>query len=189
MKNEFRLSLSKHLSLEGKVKNYVENLLDNLYIEINNYQVEPINNLIARNTLEGWCWQTTETTILFFPDETLIMRGNLEFSKTKLYYHSWIVFNYLQHDYVFDPCLNIILLKKVFDFLFQPEVFSVIKASQVKQAFWQKYLTCENNSFEVWGSEDVFDPMYNNTSFYTANITNNQLLSLIAHYNLPRKKR
>lgn len=62
---------------------------------------------MVKGNLEGWCWQTTESAIIFLNDDDYIERGTLKFdTETPGYYHSWICFKFDDIEYVFDPCLN-----------------------------------------------------------------------------------
>ncbi|MDD3392101.1 MAG: hypothetical protein PHE54_00920 [Bacilli bacterium] len=163
-------------------------------------------NLMKKGVLEGWCWQITETAILFLDDESYIERGNLIFSKYNLYYHSWIIFNYQSQDYVFDPCLQILCKKEIYQECFEPELKGTVTAKQVRKYFIDyvfnsfkkenyskienimKTFFGENGSGEqtkkivVPGEDNPNAPIYRNSVGYEATINDGNVKRLIAHY-------
>lgn len=118
-----------------EVFEYLSNHFQNLKIEILGDYEGNIMELMEKGVLIGWCWETTETAILFLDDDSYIERGNLKFEKNKYYYHSWIVFNFNEVDYVFDPCLQILYKKDIYDKIFETEVKGRVTAKQVREYF------------------------------------------------------
>ena len=107
---KFKILNSKRI--DPKIIEYLINRLSDLYIEVLGDYQGTILELMSSGKLEGWCWQTTESAIVFFNDDDYIERGNLKFEeKTKKYYHSWICFNFNGVEYVLDPCLNFLCKK------------------------------------------------------------------------------
>ena len=143
-----RLKILQSRKINEKVDDYLNGRLYNLCIQIEDQDEHDIFSLMSRNKLEGWCWQTTETAIVFFNDDDYIARGYLYFDENRpKYYHSWICFNYYDTNYVFDPCLNIICKKEKYDRIFNPDVKAEIKASIVKEKLI-KYSLEETRKFE-----------------------------------------
>lgn len=142
MKNEQIKKLNKlrREIIDIDIYEYINNLLKNLYIEITGDYEGNTLYLMKRNLLEGWCWQTTESTIIFFNDDDYICRGNLKLDKKTTYYHSWICFNYQNKEFVFDPCLNILCKKKLYDKVFQVEIISKLTAKTIKEDLINKIL-------------------------------------------------
>ncbi len=92
--------------------------------------------------LEGWCWQTTESAIVFWNDDDYIERGNLKFDeRTKEYYHSWICFNFDNEEYVFDPCLNLLCKKSDYSKIFEVNVKGKVSAIEVKKELIKQVTT------------------------------------------------
>ena len=214
MKDEQIKKLTKLRSktIDIIIYEYINNILKNLYIEITKDYEGNTLYLMKRNLLEGWCWQTTESTIIFFNDDDYICRGNLKLDKNTTYYHSWICFKYKNKEYTFDPCLNIICKKKLYDKVFQVDIKSILTAKTIKEdlinkllnpipqkkiktspkvqefmnKFKEKYI--EEKKEEIFisdsGKDDITEPMYKNSTGYTANIENNQIKALKAHYYL-----
>lgn len=81
------------IKVDDVVLNYLKEKLQNLSIQIGARQKEPFFELMDKGLLEGWCWQTTESSIVFLKDTDFIERGNLKFDPHKNYWHSWICFN------------------------------------------------------------------------------------------------
>ena len=117
---------------------------------------------MQKGYLEGWCWQTTESAIIFLNDDDYIERGNLHFETNKpKYFHSWICFKYENTEYVLDPCLNILCQKKDYDKIFTPEIKGKTSALRVKQELIKQINTpkvIENteahNSFDKFIKKD-----------------------------------
>lgn len=202
----------KKQTIDKEVYEYLKTILENLYIEILGIYEGNTLYLMQRELLEGWCWQTTESTIIFFKDTDYICRGNLYLDKNTIYYHAWICFNYNNKDYVFDPCLNILCKKKIFDKVFQVDIKAKIPSKKVKEELITKLQTqkksltppfecskaCEDfmNNFmnkyidkkqdEIFitgdGNDNINYPMYRNSTGYTAKIENNHIKYLKAHY-------
>ena len=135
MNEQERFKIINLKIINKDVLEYLKNSFINLKIKILNKKEDNIINLMNWNLLEGWCWQTTNTAILFLNDNDYILRGNLTFSKYKTYFHSWIVFNYNNIDYVFDPCLSIICEKNDYDFVFEPDVMGMVLSKDAKKYF------------------------------------------------------
>ena len=86
-----------------------------------------------RGLLQGWCWETTESAIVFLDDDDYIERGNLKFdicediffhyTFCKEYWHSWICFSLENTIWVFGPCLQIIVEKDIYYQYLFPGVF------------------------------------------------------------------
>ena len=209
--DKFKVVNSKKVKL--KVLNYLKSHFENLKIEISVDYEGNLIELMDRGVLEGWCWETTETAILFLEDNDYIERGNLKFDKYNNYYHSWIVFKFNDIEYAFDPCLKILCKNKLYEKVFEPEIKGVVTARQVKDYFInymanydvkqakEKYDFCKmfssffnEKEFERQRSEiviprieDVNEPMYRNGVGYRAEIADDKIKKLVAHYYSDRK--
>lgn len=118
---------------DSEVYKYLKEILQYLYIEVCEDYKGKVIDLMKRDLLNGWCWQTTNTSIILFQDEDYISRGNLYFDKNQIYYHSWICFKYKNQEYVFDPCLNICCKKSLFDKVFEVDVKGIVTSKAVKE--------------------------------------------------------
>lgn len=159
-----------------------------------------------KGLLEGWGWQTTESSIVFFNDDDYIERGNLKFSTCKKYWHSWICFTFNSIVWAFDPCLQILVEKDIYYHVFEiSEIAGVVSAKSVREDLiyrinhrkeekrnkpesdFSKFLAqfCserQKNETRISGNDDVKSPMYRNNTGYTATIDNDTINTLIAHY-------
>ena len=127
--------------IDKKVLEYLKKILKNMNINILGNTKGNIFDLMNIRKLEGWCWQTTESAIVFFKDNDYIERGNLYIDNNEEgYYHSWIVFKYKNKEYVFDPCLKIICdknkYKKAFDITF---IRGKVSAKVVREQLIKEY--------------------------------------------------
>lgn len=188
-----------------EVYNYIKSLFDNLHIEIVGKYEGNLIDLMNRGVLEGWCWQTTETAILFLTDESYIERGDLKFDSNKLYYHSWINFTYKGKEYIFDPCLQILCERKYYHKIFEVNIKGKVTAKEVKEYFIN-YITnppkketneeIENIMHMLFGEssertkgevvvhdeENPSAPMYRNGVGYKTKLENGKIKKLVAHY-------
>ena len=159
-----------------------------------------------RGLLERWCWQTTESAVVFLEDDDYIERGNLKFDTYEEYWHSWICFNFENKEFVFDPCLQILVESPIYYHIFEVSVEGTVTAKQVredliyrinnpKKKSYNKRLAdlveeifapyrSENQKTEtlISGTDDVNSPMYGNNTGYNATIENGRIKNLIAHY-------
>ncbi len=204
-----RFKLIRTAVIPKKVVEYLKNKLKNLDIEILGDHSGNIIELMNRGLLEGWCWQTTESAIVFFEDTDTIERGNLKFQRYKNYWHSWICFTFENQQYIFDPCLQILVEKQVYYHIFEVEVKGTVTSKNVCEdliyriknpkkkvyfsaeserfikKFFEKYMSeRQKNETHISGTEDVNSPMYRNNTGYTATIEDGKITALIAHYYL-----
>ena len=129
---KFKILQSKKINI--KVVEYLMNKLNNLYIEVLDKYEGSLFELMPVRQLEGWCWQTTESAIVFLNDDDYIERGNLNFDKiTPEYYHSWICFKFDNTEYVLDPCLNFLCKKSDYSKIFKIDVKGKVSAKAVRE--------------------------------------------------------
>ena len=201
-----RIELIHQLDIDNSVLQYVETRLKNLSIEIGADYEGNVIKLMNKGLLQGWCWQTTESSIVFFNDDDCIERGNLTFSACKKYWHSWICFTFNDIVWVFDPSLQILVEKNIYYHVFEiSQIAGSVNAKSVREDliyrinhrenkkrseaesfvhnFLAQYMSRKNET-HVSGNDDVKSPMYRNNTSYTATIDNGTINTLIAHYYL-----
>lgn len=200
-----RFELLNSKSVKPEILQYLSNRFQNLKIEVGRYEGN-ILDLMKTGALEGWCWETTETAIVFLNDEDYIERGYLTFEEYRVYYHSWICFEYENEMYVYDPCLNKLCKKKWYDEIFEIEVYGRATAKEVRDDLISRIqqhsdkvdnpITIEEflhtryrNPFgsskgetRIIGGEDVNSPMYRNNTGYKALIETGKVKAMIARY-------
>ena len=129
---KFKILRSKRI--DTKVVEYLMNKLNNLHIEVLGKHEGSLFELMPVGKLEGWCWQTTESAIVFLNDDDYIERGNLRFDeKTPEYYHSWICFKFNDTEYVLDPCLRKKKKKSDYSKIFEIDVKGKVSAKAVRE--------------------------------------------------------
>lgn len=139
---EERFKILRSKRIEPKVVEYLMEKLNNLYIEVLGKYKGSLFELMKNEKLEGWCWQTTESAIVFLNDDYYIERGNLKFDeRTKEYYHSWICFNFDNEEYVLDPCLNLLCKKSDYSKIFEVNVKGKVSAIEVKKELIKQVTT------------------------------------------------
>ena len=199
-----------------EIYKYLKEKLENLTIEVCGDYEGLVLDLMSCHALEGWCWQTTESAIVFLNDDDYIERGNLIFEQyekmVKKYYHSWINFHYEGLEYTFDPCLNILCDKKLYQEVFETDVMGRVDANEVRdelinailnpkpkkidnslsvrfaREFMEKFfgdaLEQVRNETHITGNDDVNSPMYRNNTGYKAEIEDGKIKKLVAHFYL-----
>lgn len=201
-----RFKLIYQLDIDNSVFKYVKTRLKNLSIEIGGDYEGNVIELMNKGLLEGWCWQTTESSIVFFNDDDCIERGNLTFGDYKKYWHSWICFSFNDIFWVFDPCLQILVEKNIYYHVFEiTEIAGVVNAKSVREdliyrinhhekekhdkseSFISNFLAQfiserQKNETLISGNDDVNSSMYRNNTGYIATIYNGSINTLIAHY-------
>lgn len=201
-----RFKLIHQFDIDNFVFKYLKKKLQNLSIEICGDYKGNIIELMNKGLLEGWCWQTTESAIVFFEDDACIQRGNLKFGAYKKYWHSWICFTLNDIDWVFDPCLQILVKRNIYYNIFEiNEIAGVVTAKSVREDliyrikhreedkrnkpeipsynFLAQYVSQrQKNETHITGNNDVKSPMYRNNTGYIASIDNCTINTLIAHY-------
>ena len=131
---EDRAKILRSKRIDPKVMEYLMEKLNNLYIEVLGYYEGSLFELMPAKKLDNWCWQTTESAIVFLNDDDYIERGDLKFDEaTPKYYHSWICFKYDGVEYVLDPCLNFLCKKDDYSKIFEVDVKGRVTAKDVKE--------------------------------------------------------
>ncbi len=207
-----RFKILEENKADIEVYKYLKEKLKNLTIEVCGDYKGLIFDLMSCRALEGWCWQTTESSIVFLDDEDYIERGNLIFDQDKKYWHSWLNFTYEKKAYTFDPCLNFLCNKTLYQDVFETEVRGIVNAKEVRdelidtilnpkpkkinnssssilvEEFMKKYfgdsLERQKNETLITGNDDVNSPMYRNNTGYKAEFENGKVKKLVAHFYL-----
>ena len=191
------------------VYNYLEERFKTLTIEVCGDYKGQVFDLMKIRALEGWCWQTTESSIIFLNDEDYIERGNLileQYTKMfKTYYHSWINFHYKDIEYTFDPCLNFLCNKTLYQEVFETEVRGRVNAKEVRdelinallnskykmknkhtsklvEDFFEEILGSRDTETFICGDKDVTSAFYQNNTGYKADLEEGKIKKLVAHF-------
>ena len=153
---KFKILHSKRIN--SKVVKYLIERLSELHIEVLGDYEGSIFELMPVGKLEGWCWQTTESAIVFLNDDDYIERGNLKFDKrTPEYYHAWICFSFNGTEYVLDPCLSFLCKKEDYYKIFEIEVKGKVTAKAVKKELIKQVTTPkEEFTSEIHKSFETF---------------------------------
>ena len=190
----------------SNIVNYLMQRFNNLHIEVLGDYEGSLFQLMFAEKLIGWCWQTTESAIVFLNDNDYIERGTLFIDeRTPKYYHSWICFNYYDVDYVLDPSLSILCKKEDYYKMFNPNIIGKVSAKLVKdelirqitsvkeekkskeqikfiKTFIEKANDNDDDEIIVYGKEDVNTPLYRNGAGYRAELENGKIKRLTVHY-------
>ena len=192
--------------VDPEIKKYLKDKLSKLHINVLGYYDGSVFELMERGKLEGWCWETTESAIVFLNDDDYIERGNLHIGKYKSkYYHSWISFKYDDKEYVFDPCLNYICNKEDYIKEYNVDIMARVSGKDVKEELlkqfqlpkeekyskiiklvfndnYDKYIERVRLERKVTAPEDINTPLYRNPSRYIPTIEDGKIKELKVHY-------
>lgn len=128
--------------IDRKVIKYLMTKLSNLHIEISDKSEGTLFELMSTGKLEGWCWETTESAIVFLNDDDYIERGYLKIDeRTPRYYHSWICFQFNGTEYVLDPCLDFLCKKSDYTKIFEITVKGKVSAKEVREELIRQITT------------------------------------------------
>ena len=128
-----RFDILNSKKIDPEVVEYLMKKFENLNIEVLGDYKGSLFDLMPLGNLLGWCWQTTESAIVFLNDDDYIERGDLYFDKeTPKYFHSWICFNYNNVEYVLDPCLDFLCKKDDYVKIFEVNVKGSVSAKDVR---------------------------------------------------------
>lgn len=195
---EEKINILSFYKVDESVLNYLDFCFKNLMIKKTGDFEGNLLELMKNCDLEGWCWQTTESAILFLDDNDYIERGYLKTKEN--YYHSWICFSYQDKSYVLDPCLNILCEKYLYHRVFEPTLLARVSSLKVKEDFFKnlnnkrelspraksflEFLNIQKDREENFMEyeADVHSSMYRNNTGYEAKLENGKIKKLIAHY-------
>lgn len=178
---KFKILRSKRI--DTKVVEYLMSKLNHLHIEVLGEYEGSLFELMSVGELEGWCWQTTESAIVFLNDDDYIERGNLRFDeRTPEYYHSWICFKFEGTEYVLDPCLSLLCKKSDYLEIFEIDVKGKVSAKAVREELISQVTAPKKKEVIVHGPEDVNTPLYRNGAGYKTKIDKGKIKKLTVHY-------
>lgn len=204
---KFKILRSKRI--DKKVVEYLIDRLSQLHIEVLGEYEGSLFELMPVGKLEGWCFQTTESAIVFFDDNDYIERGNLKFDeRTPMYYHSWICFYFNGTEYVLDPCLSFLCKKDDYSKIFETDAKGKVTAKAVRDELIRQinlpkkednseihksfeiflksslgdYQESKKEEVIVYGPEDVNAPLYRNGAGYKTEINGQKIKRMTVHY-------
>ena len=163
-----RFKIINNKRVKPEVLKYLSERFKNLTIEIVDKHEGNIIDLMNQGLLVGWCWQTTETAIIFLNDDDYIERGNLIFEQyndghSYTYYHSWICFRYKDEEYVFDPCLELLCKKDLYHKVFEVDIRGKVSAKEVKNMLIysvQNHKIKQNEKYKYGQKTEAFMKKY-----------------------------
>lgn len=142
LSEEEKFKILRSKIVDSKVVEYLIEKLSNLHIEVLSDYEGNLFELMSVDKLEGWCWQTTESAIVFLNDDDYIERDYLKFDeRTPNYYHSWICLKYNNVEYVLDPCLNLLCEKDDYSKIFEIDAKGKVSAKEVREELIKQVTT------------------------------------------------
>ena len=179
-KKQDRIDYVNKYQVEREVINYLIKVFQNLEIKKTPSTETNLLMLMKMKVLMGWCFETTETIVLLL-DDSKIERGRLYTSRFSYYEHSWIVFNYKDKEYIFDPCLEFLCESNIYREAFETDVQATVTSQQVRDYF-MNYINYSKEEVIIKEQQDIKDPMYRNGVGYKAEIEDGKIKKLKAHY-------
>lgn len=205
MMGETKLIIARESNINVEIFHYLTEILQNLNINIAGIHEGNLITLMKHYYLEKWCYESTNTAIVFFKDSDFIERGSIVVYPNERFPHAWILFFFQNKKYVLDLALNIVCEKELYDSLFMPHIEGYSSSIKTRDYLIEKLLnppkreysegaikflkrlcgeSLENKKCEVeiLGSNCIFDPMYHGNVGYTGIIEHNKIKSLSAHF-------
>lgn len=185
---------------EVEVFLYLENLLKNVSISILGKEEKSIMELMYEDKLQGWCWQTSQTSALFFNDKDYIARGYLVIDEGEKYEYAWICFTFKGKQYVFDPCLQCVCKKSLYDKILQACIEGKCLVKDVKKYFIEQYRNYykeksivtsflldymsekQKREKTIKTQNDLSAPFYRGNDGYIAEIVDDEIKSIYSHF-------
>lgn len=199
---------AKESNVDIEVFPYLIEKLQNLNINVEGrYEGNPID-LMKNYYLKNWCYESSNTAIVFFDDEDLIERGSIVLYPNERVPHSWILFSFKNQKYVLDLALNVLCEKELYDSLFETHLEGYSSSLKTRDYLIQKLLNPPKHEYskacmgfmkklEQWGGESfqrqkkevqisgsncIYDPMYHGNMGYIGSIENGKIKKLSAYF-------
>lgn len=209
---ERKFITTKKSNMDIEIFPYLTEKLQNLNINVTGcYEGNPID-LMKNHYLQHWCYESTNTAIVFFDDEDFIERGSITVYPNERFSHAWIVFTFKKQKYILDLALDVLCKKELYDSLFEPKIEGYSSSLTTKDYLIQKLLnppvekhskagmefikklerfsgeSSKNPSKEVhiFGSNCIYDPMYRGNVGYIGSVENGKIKKLSAYFYDPR---
>lgn len=204
---EIKINILRSKIIDREVIEYLRKRIENLYIQILNDYEGSLFELMQAEQLERWCWQTTESAIVFLDDDAYIERGYIKLDEElSLCFHSWICFKYKGIEYVLDPCLNILCKKSDYVEVYETDVKGRVSAKAMKEDLIRQMLKpkeeCNIEEYKEFQSsiksydcynriedevraeylEDIDAPQFRNGAGYVGEIDNGEIKKLTVRY-------
>ena len=189
---------SDYLSVDDKLKylktvkanliinSYIKLLINNLYINIINEKKGYANEMIGDNSLFDYSHEAVASIVPLLKDNAEIIRGYLVDDECYKIMHSWIRINISGTDYVFDPALNLIVLKKDYDGIFLSKEMGKVSANRVKNDMIDILNDGEkamDGSRIIHGTNDINSSFYKSDMFVKGTVINKKILMLGTSFN------
>lgn len=130
---EEQVKMLHNKRIDKDVVNYLIKRFAHLRINVEGKDKGSLLDLMNDKKLIGWCWQTTESAVVFLNDDDYIERGYIFLDEVlPEYYHSWICFNYQGIEYVLDPSLDFLCTKEDYYKVLKPTIVGMVDAKSVK---------------------------------------------------------
>ncbi len=208
MLGERKFIIAKDSKIDLEVFPYLIKKLQNLTINVmGNYEGNPIQ-LMKHHYLKNWCYESTNTAIVFFNDEDLIERGSIVVYPNERFDHSWILFSFNGQKYVLDLALDVLCKKELYDSLFETHIEGYSSALKTRNYLIQNLLNPPKREYskecmkflerleqlsgesfqrqkkevQISGSNCINDAMYHGSMGYIGSVENGKIKTLSAHF-------
>ena len=167
------------------VRAYVNSLISNLYIRIENKKRGYASEMIKDEALTDYSYEATSSIIPFFKENSEIIRGLLVDDNCKRLEHSWIKFCLHGKNYIFDPSFNIIVPQETYEGIFLPESYGSVGAFKVKSDILDVLANGEQTDDDwkiVKSSNDINSSFYRTNMYVKGEDINKKILTLTTRY-------
>lgn len=183
LEQDKRFALLKQNESNIFIRNYVDYLIKNVSIKLPCREYERVSKLSKNGSLLGWCFQTSVFLAPFLGSDCFVCRGNIYFHKKQYggYYHSWLEFKIRDINYVYDPCLNYLGLKEIYDCILSTEVYKKISSTDIEK-YLVDVLSNSNNDILINYKDDIDEIFYRTDASLSGVVRNGKIKSLLPKY-------
>lgn len=175
MKIEFK-------EVNSSVWKYIRERLSEVTISDGDLTNIPVLTMMYNGDLNGWSWQSTFATSVFFENDDEIARGYLDAQKVRKYPHSWIEFKYLRKYYCFDPALNILCDMKEYYQKLDAELKEYVSVREAKEKLITLVNSRSDEKIYIPGTNNMEDPFFRLSSDIIVKLDDNKIKKLSARF-------
>jgi len=157
------------------IDQYVEQKLKPTTISLLDLKNVPATEMINKNRLQGWCWQSATFLSIFFDNEDIVLRGNLtlppqvwsDFYHGEDYFHSWVELKYENETYVFDPALNYLCKKDDYYKEFNARPSQQVSVLKIRESLINLISDSQEEPVYIPGTNKIDAPFFGDSSTVT----------------------
>ncbi len=177
-----RICYLRNYNVNTIIREYIYYLIRNVFIETDDCKENKCRKMINDGSLNGCCWQTNTFLAPFMNYSSFVCRGIISFYPGDKFEHSWLEISILNDVYVFDPCLNFLCHKDVYEQTLESKIYSKISSMIVREELIKLFENTNNDSIYIEGTNDFNDVFFRTDSNVYIKRRNNRIILLKAKF-------